>query len=84
MADQPPDPDKKPEEDPLGTTIKLVSASHLAYFLPAAVILGALAGRWIGGKFGHTDGGTLLGLLWGIAAGIWEVWKVQKGLNRKP
>ncbi len=83
MTEAPKDPDKKDAEDQIGTTVRLVSASHLAYFLPAAVILGALVGRWAGGKLGHPDGGTLVGLVWGCASGAWEIYKVQKGLNRK-
>jgi F0F1-type ATP synthase assembly protein I len=83
MTEPPKDPEQKEKDDNLAQTVRLVSASHLAYFLPAAVIIGALVGRWVGGKFGHPDGGTLVGLLWGCASGVWEIIKVQKGLNRK-
>jgi hypothetical protein len=81
MTDTPQDPEKPQQEEPSGATRRLATATHLPYFLPLAIIIGAFAGRWIGGKFGHAEGGTLVGLVWGFATAVWEVIKVQKGLS---
>jgi hypothetical protein len=84
MTETPQEPEKKPDDPRYGATARLASASHLPYFLPMAIIIGALVGRWVGGKFGHPDGGTMVGLVWGFATAVWEIIKVQKGLTGGP
>lgn len=54
----------------------------LAYYFPLAVLLGGLAGRWIGGRFHHPSLGTAIGVLWGIISGCYEVFKVSRRISK--
>jgi hypothetical protein len=49
---------------------------------PIAIVLGFFLGRWIGGYFGHREMGQWIGLVWGIATGFWELYKVNAKLDR--
>lgn len=48
---------------------------------PIAIVLGFFIGRWVGGLVGHPEGGQWIGLIWGIAAGFWELYKVTMRMN---
>ncbi len=72
MADQPTGGPSGPQ---------FASATHLAYFIPLAVIFGMLIGRWLGAKWGHPQGGLLAGFAWGLATAGWEVWKVSRRMG---
>ena len=72
MADAPSPAPKGPQ---------LASATHLAYFIPLAVIFGMLIGRWLGGKWGHPQGGLIVGFVWGLLTAFWEVWKVSQRMG---
>ncbi len=54
----------------------------LAMVFPIAIALGFFLGRWAGGLAGHPKVGMLVGLVWGVAAGFWELYKVTVRLNR--
>lgn len=54
----------------------------LGMVFPSAIVLGFFIGRWIGGFFGHPTGGQWIGLVWGIATGFWELYKVTTRMNR--
>lgn len=54
----------------------------LGFVFPIAIVLGFFLGRWIGGLVGHPEGGQWIGLLWGIATGFWELYKVTLRANR--
>lgn len=54
----------------------------LGMVFPSAIVLGFFIGRWIGGYFGHPTGGQWVGLVWGIATGFWELYKVTTRMNR--
>ena len=54
----------------------------LGLIFPISITLGFFLGRWIGGRFGHPEGGGLVGLLWGIAAAFWELYKVARRVVR--
>jgi hypothetical protein len=58
------------------------SLLSLGFVFPIAIVLGYYIGRWIGGKFGHSDSGGLIGLGWGILTGFWELFKVSKRLEK--
>ena len=49
---------------------------------PIAIVLGFFLGRWLGGLLGHPKLGMAVGLVWGVAAGFWELFKVTVRLNR--
>ena len=48
---------------------------------PIAIAVGYFLGRWVGGLLGHPRAGMLVGLVWGVAAGFWELYKVTVRLN---
>ena len=49
---------------------------------PIAIVLGFFLGRWVGRFFGHEQLGQWIGLIWGIATGFWELFKVNTKLSR--
>jgi len=49
---------------------------------PLSIVLGFFIGRWLGGLLGHPTGGQWVGLVWGIATGFWELYKVTMRMNR--
>nr|WP_320133145.1 AtpZ/AtpI family protein [uncultured Holophaga sp.] len=54
----------------------------LGMVFPLCIVLGYFAGRWAGGKLGYPTAGMWVGLVWGIAAAFWELYKVTKKLDR--
>ena len=54
----------------------------LGMVFPIAIALGFFVGRWIGGLLGVPRVGMALGLVWGVATGFWELYKVTVRLNR--
>ncbi len=56
----------------------------LGLVFPIAIALGWFLGKWIGGALGNAQAGALIGLVWGVATGFYELYKVTMRLNRKP
>ena len=54
----------------------------LGMVFPIAIALGFFLGSWVGRKLGFPRTGMLIGLLWGISAGFWELYKVTIRVNR--
>ena len=54
----------------------------LGMVFPNAIALGFFLGRWVGGLLGHPGAGMAVGLVWGVASGFWELYKVTVRLNR--
>lgn len=54
----------------------------LGFIFPISITLGFFIGRWLGGLLGHPSGGGLVGLLWGVAAAFWELYKVSQRVVR--
>jgi hypothetical protein len=54
----------------------------LGLVFPIAIVLGFYIGRWAGGLFGHPEAGQYIGLIWGVATGFWELFKMNNRLNR--
>jgi hypothetical protein len=54
----------------------------LGMVFPIAIALGFFVGRWAGGLLGVPRVGMALGLVWGVATGFWELYKVTVRLNR--
>lgn len=55
----------------------------LGLTFPLCITLGFFLGRWLGGLLGHPTRGQWLGLVWGIAAAFWELYKVNQRMNRR-
>lgn len=68
----------------VGTPERALWADLLAlgFIFPISITLGFFIGRWLGGLLGHPSGGGLVGLLWGIAAAFWELYKVSRRVVR--
>jgi len=49
---------------------------------PIAITLGFFIGRWAGGLLGHPRAGMAVGLVWGVGAGFWELYKTTVRLDR--
>jgi hypothetical protein len=54
----------------------------LGMVFPIAITLGYFVGRWVGGLLGHPRAGMVVGLVWGVAAGFWELYKTTVRLER--
>jgi ATP synthase protein I len=59
---------------PLGDLVKAESMIQLALTLPAAVLIGALAGTWVDKHF-HVGWAAVAGILLGAAAGFTQIFK---------
>lgn len=55
----------------------------LGMVFPIAIALGFYIGRWLGGLLGHPKIGMAVGLVWGIATGFWELYKVTVRLEQQ-
>jgi hypothetical protein len=67
-----------PEPDP-GTgdawgAQKALQVLALAFLFPAAIVVGYLGGRWVGGLLGWPAAGALAGGVLGAAAGFWQLY----------
>lgn len=55
----------------------------LGLTFPLCIALGFFLGRWIGRWFGHPAAGQWVGLVWGITAAFWELYKVNGRMARR-
>jgi hypothetical protein len=55
----------------------------LAFLFPAAIVVGYLGGRWLGGRLGFPTGGGLCGGVVGALAGFWQLFLFLKRLPRR-
>lgn len=62
-------------------TVQTGEAVSLAMTLAVCVLIGFLGGRWIGGKLGNADLGTVVGLMIGVFAAAWELIKTVRKMN---
>jgi hypothetical protein len=46
----------------------------LAFLFPAAIVVGYLGGRWIGGQAGWPTAGAVVGIALGAVAGFWQLY----------
>jgi len=54
----------------------------LGMVFPIAIVLGWYIGQWIGGMFGHPKPGRLIGLVFGVLSGFWELFKITRRLEK--
>ena len=54
----------------------------LGMVFPIAITLGFFIGKWVGNLIGYTKTGIIVGLIWGMSAGFWELYKMATRLNR--
>ena len=53
----------------------------LGMVFPIAITVGFFLGRWLGKLFGHPKIGIAIGLIWGVATGFFELYRVTVRLN---
>ena len=53
----------------------------LGMVFPIAITVGFFLGRWGGGLLGYPKIGITIGLIWGIATGFFELYRVAVRLN---
>jgi positive regulator of sigma E activity len=46
----------------------------LAFLLPLTILVGYVAGRWLGERLGHQDAWALGGAALGAVAGFWQLY----------
>lgn len=54
----------------------------LGMVFPIAITLGFFLGRWAGKTFGYPKIGIAVGLVWGVATGFFELYRVTVRLNK--
>ena len=53
---------------------KALQVLALAFLFPAAVVVGYLAGRWLGARVGFPTAGSVVGVVAGAVAGFWQLY----------
>ena len=53
---------------------KALQVLALAFLFPAAIVVGYLGGRWMGGRFGVPTAGAIFGCVVGALAGFWQLY----------
>ena len=66
----------------LGDLVKAESMIQLALVLPAAVLIGALAGTWLDKHF-HTRWIVVVGILIGAVAGFVQIYRAAAGQMKR-
>lgn len=72
--------DPETQEDARRKRIRIVDLTAVGLAFPIAIVLGGLAGRWLGGLVGARDPGTLIGVLFGVAGGFYNLLKLVRRL----
>ena len=62
---------------------KALQVLALAFLFPAAVVVGYLGGKWVGGLGGWPQAGALAGAVLGAAAGFWQLYLFMRRLPRR-
>ena len=66
-----------------GDWIGIGDLSTIGLTLAFAIVIGFFAGRWIGGKLGNQTVGSIVGFLFGTAAGFIEMFRAVSRWNKR-
>ena len=66
-----------------GDWIGIGDLSTIRLTLAFAIVIGFFAGRWIGGKLGNQTVGSIVGFLFGTAAGFIEMFRAVSRWNKR-
>ena len=69
-----------PEGDRWGTR-RALEVLGLAFLFPATIVVGYLAGRWLGERMGWPTAGALGGAVVGAVAGFWQLYLFLRRLR---
>ena len=62
----------------------MMNLSVIGTVFPVSIVLGLLAGRWIGGWFEAARVGGMIGVLVGIAAGFYNLFQMVSRFGSQP
>ena len=63
-----------PRPDDSWGTQRALQVLALAFLFPASIVVGYLAGRWLGARAGAPAAGGLIGAAVGALAGVWQLY----------
>ena len=63
--------------------VGMFDLASLGITLALAIVIGYFGGKWIGGKLGNADIGSIIGFVLGVAAGFMEMFRSIARWNRK-
>ena len=66
-----------------GDWISVGDLGTIGITLVLAIVIGFFAGRWIGGKLGNPTVGSIIGFLFGTAAGFVEMFRAVSRWNKR-
>ncbi|MGD2115582.1 MAG: AtpZ/AtpI family protein [Acidobacteriota bacterium] len=61
----------------------LAEYSVVGFVFPVALVLGFLAGRWLGSLLGGPAVGAVVGVILGTAAGFYNLWETMQRIERR-
>ncbi len=82
-----PIPERPPPDAPLSKRrewAKLMNLSVIGLVFPVSMVLGYLAGRWVGGFFDAQQLGGLIGGLVGIVSAFYNMFKMVSEIPSRP
>jgi len=56
--------------------------SVIGFVFPLAMVIGFLAGKWIGGWLGHPGAGSGVGLVLGIVAAFYNLYELVRRMDK--
>ncbi len=79
------DPSSAPQPPPGDSwgAQKALQVLALAFLFPAAIVVGYLAGRWIGVLVGAVTAGGVIGSVVGAVAGFWQFYVLLRRSSRR-
>lgn len=63
--------------------VGMFDLASIGITLALAIAIGFFGGKWIGGKLGNAEIGSLIGFILGVAAGFMEMFRSIARWNRK-
>lgn len=63
--------------------VGMFDLASIGITLALAIVIGYFGGKWIGGKLGNADLGSIIGFVLGVAAGFMEMFRSIARWNRR-
>ena len=74
-------PDEEPPPNARREWVKLMNLSVLGMVFPVSLVLGYFAGRWIGSFFDAVRVGGMIGAVFGILGGFYNMFKMVSAMG---
>lgn len=82
-SSQPPPPQDPPEADRRSNLRATLDYSYIGIFFGVSVAIGYFTGRWADDAWGTKPWGAMVGLLFGVATGFRELYRIAKKYERQ-